>query len=387
MSAILPKRASVVVIGGGIHGLACAFNLTQHGVRDVLVLDAGYWQGGASGRNGSLIRGGFGSPEWTAFFSYSNRCWTELSRTLGHNIMFSKRGYTMIAHTDKTAAMFERAVGVHRHHGLRSRLLGQAGMKKVLPAIARQTIVEALHLDDGGIAPHHAVMKGYLATCQARGIGVHYRRKVTQIERSNGAVSAVLVGEDLVKADTVVIACGAHSPEVALLAGAPINGYGMRIEAMALEPIRPLIGPALAVIDRLCYLHQTPRGEVVGGVEVAERPRMSLSNDLPVMTATARAYIELFPQLANLRILRHWAGMLHITDDFGPLMGEHPALSGLWISAGWSYGWAGGPGAGSLMATAIATGTVDERMRPFAIDRFDRGKPVPDAAIVLAPHN
>lgn len=45
MSAILPKRASVVVIGGGIYGLACAFNLTQHGVRDVLVLDAGYWQG------------------------------------------------------------------------------------------------------------------------------------------------------------------------------------------------------------------------------------------------------------------------------------------------------------------------------------------------------
>ena len=383
---ILPKRASVAIIGGGIHGLACAFNLAQHGVRDILVLDAGYWQGGASGRNGSLIRGGFGSPEWTAFFTYSNQCWAELSRTLGHNIMFSQRGYTIIAHTDKTASMFERAVGVHRAHGLRSRLLGQAGMKKVLPAIARQTIAEALHLDDGGIAPHHAVMKGYLAACKARGIAVHYRTRVTQIERSNGAVRGVLVGEELVKADTVVIACGAHTPDVALLADAPINGYGMRIEAMALEPIRPLIGPALAIIDRLCYLHQTPRGEVVGGVEVPERPRMSLNTDLPVMTGTAKAYIELFPQLANLRSLRHWAGMLHITDDFGPLMGEHPALRGLWISAGWSYGWAGGPGAGSLMAKAIATGTIDERMRPFAIDRFDRGKPVHDAAIVLAPH-
>jgi sarcosine oxidase subunit beta len=114
---------------------------------------------------------------------------------------------------------------------------------------------------------------------------------------------------------------------------------------------------------------------------------MSLNTDLPVLTATAKAYIELFPQLANVRILRHWAGMLHITQDFGPLMGEHPALRGLWISAGWSYGWAGGPGAGSLMAKAIATGTIDERMRPFAVDRFDRGKPVPDAAIVLAPYS
>jgi sarcosine oxidase subunit beta len=387
MSAPLPKRASVIVVGGGIHGLACAFNLAQHKIRDVLVLDAGYWQGGASGRNGSLIRGGFGSPEWTAFFGYSNRCWEELSRTLGHNVMFSQRGYTMIAHTDKTAAMLERAVGVHRAHGLRSRLLGRGGIRQVLPAIARETITEALHLEDGGIAPHHAVMNGYLAACQTRGVEVRYRTKVTQIEHSNGAVSGVMVGDERVMADTVVIACGAHTPEVAALAGTTVDGYGMRIEAMALEPMRPLIGPAMAIIDKLCYLHQTPRGEVVGGVEVPERPRMSLNTDLPVLTATAKAYIELFPQLANVRILRHWAGMLHITQDFGPLMGEHPALKGLWISAGWSYGWAGGPGAGSLMAKAIATGTIDERMRPFAVDRFDRGKPVPDAAIVLAPYS
>jgi sarcosine oxidase subunit beta len=387
MSAALPKRVSVVVIGGGIHGLACAFNLAQHKVRDVLVLDAGYWQGGASGRNGSLIRGGFGSPEWTALFGYSNRCWIELSQTLGHNVMFSQRGYTIIAHTDKTASMFERAVQVHRDHGLRSRLLGQEGMKKVLPAIARETIAEALHLDDGGIAPHHAVMKAYLAACKARGVDVRYRHKVTQIERSNGAVSAVMVGDQRVMAEAVVIACGAHSPEMALLAGAPIDGYGMRIEAMALEPMRPLIGPAMAIIDKLCYLHQTPRGEVVGGVEVPERPRMSLNNDLPVLTATAKAYIELFPQLANVRILRHWAGMLHITQDFGPLLGQHPALKDLWITAGWSYGWAGGPGAGALLGRAIATGMIDERMKPFAVDRFDRGKPVHDAAIVLAPYS
>jgi sarcosine oxidase subunit beta len=387
MSKPLPRRASVVVIGGGIHGLACAFNLAQHKVRDVLVLDAGYWQGGASGRNGSLIRGGFGSPEWTAFFGYSNRCWAELSQTLGHNVMFSERGYTIVAHREETAAWFEHAVQVHRAHGLRSRLLGRRGLKRVLPAIAHETIAEALHLDDGGIAPHHAAMKAYRLACEARGVALHYRTPVTGIERSNGAVSAVMVGEERVTADAVVIACGAHTPELAALVGAPVDGYGMRIEAMALEPMRPLIGPALAVIDKLCYLHQTPRGEVVGGVEVPERPRMSLNNDLPVLTATAKAYIELFPQLANVRILRHWAGMLHITKDFGPLLGEHPALKGLWITAGWSYGWAGGPGAGSLMAKAIATGTIDERMRPFAVDRFDRGKPVPDAAIVLAPYS
>jgi sarcosine oxidase subunit beta len=309
----------------------------------------------------------------------------DLSKTLGHNVMFSKRGYTMIAHTPGTAEMFRRAIDVHQQFGVASRLLTATGLRKVLPAIAVEGIQSALHLEEGGIAPHHAVMKAYLAACRSAGVDVRYRTRVTRIERSNGAISGVFVGDERIKADTVLIAAGAYSSEVASLADVMLAGYGMRIEAMALEPIRPLIGPALAVIDRLCYLHQTPRGEVVGGVEVPERPRMSLNNDLPVLTATARTYIELFPQLANLRILRHWAGMLHITPDFAPMMGEHPEVRGLWISAGWSYGWAGGPGAGVLLAKAIATGEVDARIKPFSVDRFDRDRPVPDAAIVLAP--
>jgi sarcosine oxidase, subunit beta len=385
MSDALPKRAGVVIVGGGIQGLACAFNLARHGLRDVLVLDAGYWQGGASGRNGTLIRGGFASPEWTRLFAFSNRCWRELSRTLGHNVMFSRRGYAMIAETERTAAMFGKAREVHRECGVGSCLLGEADLRKLLPAIAHHRVVAALHLDEGGVAPHHAAMKAYLAACRERGVTVRYRTPVTNLERTNGRISAVHVGDERIDTGTVVIAAGPHNPELAAMAGAAIDGYAMRIEAMALEPIRPLIGPALALIDRLCYLHQTARGEVVGGTEVPERPRMSLNTDLPVMTATARVYLELFPQLAELRILRHWAGMLHITQDFGPLIGEHPALKNLWFSAGWSYGYAGAPGAGALLAKAIATGEIDDRIRPFALDRFDRGQPVHDAAIVLSP--
>jgi sarcosine oxidase subunit beta len=384
MSADLRARASVLILGGGIHGLATAFNLADMGLRDLLVLDAGYWQGGASGRNGGLIRGGFSTPEWTRLFAYSNRQWAGLSRRLGHNVMFSRRGYTMIAEAEKTADMFEIAAQVHKEHGVRSEILTDPAFARLLPALNRHTVRRALHLHDGGVAPHHAVMKGLLAACRERGVDVRYRTAVTGFERSNGRISAILVGDQRIAADTVLIAAGAHNVQVAELAGVKLAGFGMRIEAMALEPVRPLIGPALALIDRLVYLHQTARGEIVGGIDVPERPRMSLKADVPVMTGTAKVYLELLPQLANLRILRHWAGMLHITPDFGPLMGEHPELKGLWFSGGWSYGWAGGPGAGALMAKAIAKGEIDERMKPFALDRFDRGRPVHEAAVVLS---
>ena len=58
---LLPNRCTVLIVGGGIQGLSLAFSLAERGVKGILVLDAGYWQGGASGRNGTLIRGAFSS--------------------------------------------------------------------------------------------------------------------------------------------------------------------------------------------------------------------------------------------------------------------------------------------------------------------------------------
>lgn len=383
MIKALPRHASVVIIGGGIQGLSCAFNLALLGVRDVLVLDAGYWQGGASGRNGTLIRPGFGGHDWTRLFELSWREWITLSKKLGHNVMYTERGYTMVAETAPTASMLEGATEVHKQYGIKSEMLSSSQISKLLPAIDQQYVTAALHQPRAGMAPHHAVMKGYLHACEDRGVDVRYRTAVTGFELQNQSVLGVYVGEHFIRSETVVVAAGPQTPELAKLAGAAIDGYMMRIEAMALEPMRPLIGPALALIDSLAYFHQTGRGEIVGGTEVPERPQQTLRADVPVMSAIARVYARMFPQLAEVRILRQWAGMVHISSDFAPLLGQHPHVRDLWFSAGWSYGFAGGPGAGLVLAKAIAKGQVDAAMMPFGLDRFDRGKAIEEAGIVL----
>lgn len=383
-STQLPRQASVVIVGAGIQGLALAFNLAELKVNNILVLDAGYWQGGASGRNGTLIRGAFSSPEWTRFFAHSNRLWLGLSKRLGQNVMYSRRGYTMVGERETTAQLLQRTLQVHRDCGIDSEMLSPSRLRKVLPALAHERVSAALHLPDSGVAPHHAAMHAYLKACQARGVEVRYRTEVTAIDKRDGQVEGVWVGEHRIACDTLVLAGGAQSNTLANMAGVPLEGYPMRLEAMALEPTRALIGPAVALLDRLCYMHQTARGEVVGGAEVAERPQVSLGADVPVMAATAKAYAEMFPQLGAARILRQWAGLVHISKDFGPLLGAHPQLRGLHLSAGWCYGHAGAPAAGELLAKAIVNGVVDERMQPFAVDRFLRNRPVMEPGIVLS---
>lgn len=376
---------SVVIIGGGIQGLAIAFNLAQRGVRDVRVLDAGYFQSGASGRNGTLIRGGFGSQEWTGLFAHSNRLWAGLSATLGENVMFTPRGYLILAQKPETRARFDDMIEVHRRNGLDSRLLSPREVKELEPAIDETVILGAIHLAGGGAAPHHAAMKGYLAASRRLGVTVEYQHPVRAIERHGRRISTVVTPGERIACETVVIAGGAYSPAIGELAGADIPGFPVRIEAMALEPVRPVIRSAVALPDRLCYMHQTARGEIVGGAEVAEKPQVTLQTDLCALAATAAAYAEVFPALGALRILRHWAGMLHATPDWGPLLGPHPDIDNLWLSAGWSYGFAGAPAAGDLLAEAIVSGDIDPRMAPFAVDRFRRNQPVAEGAIVLAP--
>ncbi|WP_312378575.1 NAD(P)/FAD-dependent oxidoreductase [Pseudomonas oryzihabitans] len=381
---LLPDRCTVLIVGGGIQGLSLAFSLAERGVKGILVLDAGYWQGGASGRNGTLIRCAFSSVEWTRFFAYSSELWHGLSRRLGENVMYSRRGYSMVGERDSTAQLLDRTLQVHKECGINSHLLNPTQLRSVMPALAHERVSAALHLPDSGVAPHHAAMYAYRQACQRLGVQIHYRRRVDAIEYSAGRVSGARVGQEVILADTLVLASGADSNALAALAGVSLEGYPMRLEAMALEPTRPLIGPAVALLDRLCYMHQTARGEVVGGAEVAERPQDTLNADVPVMAATAKAYLEMFPQLGEARILRQWAGLVHISKDFGPLLGAHPSLAGLFISAGWCYGHAGAPAAGDLLAKAIVEGVVDERMRPFAVDRFDRGCPVTEPGIVLS---
>ena len=378
-------KAEIAIIGGGIQGLMLAFCLAERGQGGIVVLDAGYWQGGASGRNGTLVRPGFASREWTGLFNHSHRQWLGLSRRLGHNVMFSCRGYVVIAESERTAAACEQMLRTGREHGVDVRALPADEFRRRVPSLNHARVKSAIVFDAGGTAPHHATMKGLRAACQERGVVLRYQTQVTGVEREGDRIATLLLGEERLATNLTVIAAGTHSPNIARMAGLELEGRPWRLEACAIEPTRAAIGPALAMLDRTVYMHQTARGEIVGGCEVenAWTAGATLVCDLPVITHYARHLVEMIPSLAGQRILRQWAGHIHATADFAPLLGSHPDCRDLWVTAGWSYGIAGAAGAGDLLAKAIVTGEIDSRMAPFAVDRKRHGKLIEEGGLVI----
>ncbi len=380
----LPDKAEIVIVGGGIQGLLLAFNLAEAGMRDVVVLDAGYWQGGASGRNGTLVRGGFSSEEWIRFFQYSVEQWKGLSCRLGGNVMYTRRGYAIVAESETTQGVIETAHAAHKTLGVKSERLTRENIRRRLPALNMDRTRDVLFLSEGGTAPHHAAMAAAYSACLRFGVRVFYECPVIGFERAGRRIEGVRCGDHVIRASRTVICAGAQSTALAELAGVELDAEPLRIECMALEPARPIIGPAIALVDRLTYLHQTARGEVVGGAEIpGEKPSEGLESTEYVLPTYARHLVEMFPRLASLRVLRQWGGMIHPAPDGGPLLGPHPDADDLWFSAGWTYGIAGAPGAARLLSKALMSGDIDDRMTPFSVDRFRRGKPVWEASAVI----
>ncbi|MFZ0015624.1 MAG: FAD-dependent oxidoreductase, partial [Acidimicrobiia bacterium] len=94
---------------------------------------------------------------------------------------------------------------------------------------------------------------------------------------------------------------------------------------------------------------------------------------LEFTTGLASHVLELMPALANMRLLRQWAGLCDMTPDFGPIIGPTP-VEGFHVDVGWgTYGFKAGPVAGESVAEMIATGRPGELIEPFGLDRFERG--------------
>ena len=132
----LKPRYDVVVIGGGAHGLATAYYLAKtHGIRNVAVLEKSYIGSGAAGRNTTILRSNYKTPEGARFYDRSVKLYEGLSQDLNFNLLFSQCGHLTLAHTDRAMFVMANRAEVNRLNGIDSRLIGPDEVQKLAPAM------------------------------------------------------------------------------------------------------------------------------------------------------------------------------------------------------------------------------------------------------------
>jgi len=388
----LKRRYDVVIVGGGSHGLATAYYLAkEHGVRDVAVLERNYIGSGAAGRNTTIIRSNYRTPEGARFYQESVKLYERLASELDFNLLFSQQGHLTLAHTDRAMVTMTERAEVNQLLGIKSHVIGVDEIRALCPELdlsdhPRYPIMGALYHPRGGIIRHDAVVWGFARGADRGGVEIHPYTEVTGIRQEGGRVTGVQTTRGDVECDTVVSATAGWSTLTCGLAGVRLPITTHILQAYVTEPVKPFLDVVIVSSQLHVYVSQTDRGEFLIGSEIEPYTTYRGTGTFPFLETSARDVLELFPQLEQVHVLRAWTGLCDLSPDYSPILGRTD-VERFHVSAGWgTYGFKAAPIVGRTMAELVATGRTPDLIAPFALERFHTDTLVSELAAAAVSH-
>ena len=375
----LAPQYDVVIIGGGVQGLATAYYLAQMGAKNVAVLEKNYIGSGGSGRNTAILRSNYRTPEGIRFYDLSLKLYEGLSQELDFNVMFSQTGHLTLAHTDSGVAGLRLREENNRALGVNSLMVDPARIERLVPGLdvsaeARYPILGGLYHPPGGTIRHDAVIWGFARGADRLGVHVHPFTEVIGIITAGGKIAGVETTRGPITCPVVVNCTAGYAGVVSSLVGIELPITTCPLHALVTEPLKPFLGTVIVSATLHVYLSQTPRGELVIGSEVESYNSYSQRSTLSFLEMAAGHVLELFPQLSEVSVMRQWAGLCDVTPDYSPIISDVPGIEGFYVNVGWgTYGFKAAPAGGKLTAEMVATKRTPELLKPFSLSRFDEG--------------
>lgn len=387
----LKSSYDVVIIGGGAHGLATAYYLRQQGITNVAILEKSYIGSGAAGRNTTILRSNYKTPEGARFYDASVKLYEQLAKELNFNLLFSQCGHLTLAHTDRAMFVMNNRAEVNQLEGIDTSVVGPEEVKRLCPAIhvgddAVHPIMGALYHPPGGIIRHDAVVWGFARGADRGGAEIHPYTEVTGIDVDDGRVTGVRTTRGNISAGTVINCTAGWSTLLCDMAGVRLPITTHILQACVTEPVKPLLDVVIVSSQMHVYISQSDRGEFVMGSEIEPWTTYRTKNTLNFLQDLTRHTLELFPQLEHARLLRAWAGLCDLSPDYSPILGVTD-VEGFHVSAGWgTYGFKAAPIVGQQLAELVATGKTPELIAPFALERFYSDRLVSELAAAAVSH-
>src|SRR5579863_1072478 len=372
-----PPRASAVIVGAGIVGNSLVHHLALLGWRDLVLVDKGPMPnpGGSTGHASNFIF----PIEYSKMMMELTRDSTEQYQELG---VFTQSGGIEVARTAERMAELRRRCSAARAWGIPAELLTPEGVQKLVPYLDPSVILGGGHFPTVGVVD--SLRAGTLMREQAQAAGALTVLAGTEVlgidttdTGSRPQVRAVRTTAGEIETGICVICCGVWSPRIARMAGARLALTPIVHQMISVGPIALFAGtageisyPIVRDVDTNMYERQHGGDMEVGSY--AHRPMIVSPDDIPSneeaalspteMPFTADDFdpqlaqaLELMPELlgderAGIRYAIN--GLISMTPDGHPLLGEMPEVKGLWsAAASWIKE---GPGCGRVVAELMS---------------------------------
>ena len=373
------KKYDVIVIGGGGHGLATAYYLaSQHGIRNVAVLEKNWIGGGNTGRNTTIVRSNYLWDESAHLYEKSLKLWEGLSQELNYNVMFSQRGVMNLGHTLQDMRDIERRSNANYLNGIDSEVLSPEQIRQIVPIMntspnARYPVLGASFQRRGGVARHDAVAWGFARAADREGVDILQNCEVTGILRERGVVSGVETSRGRIRATKVGVVTAGHSSVIGSMAGLRLPIESHPLQALVSEPLKPVLHTVVMSNAVHGYISQSDKGELVIGAGVDSYVGYGQRGSFSIIEGNIAAIVELFPVFSRVRMLRQWGGIVDVCPDACPIIGKTP-IQGLYFNCGWGTGgFKATPGSGWVFAHTIARDEPHSLNAAFTRERFQTG--------------
>jgi glycine cleavage system aminomethyltransferase T/glycine/D-amino acid oxidase-like deaminating enzyme len=386
----LPSHARVVVIGCGIVGNSVAYHLGRLGWRDILLLDKGPLPnpGGSTGHASNFIYLVDHSKEMTALTVDSVNQYRDLG-------VFTQSGGIEVARTKERMQELTRRMASARSWGIDPvSLVSPAEVKRLVPYIDESIILGGFYTPGVGVVDSLRAGTMMRERGQAAGaLTVSAKTEVLGIDVDHGRVRRVRTTSGDVEAETIVITCGVWSPRIARMAGAHIPLTPAVHQMIDVGPVPRFAGaksdiehPIVRDMDTNMYERQAGGDLEIGSY--AHRPILYEPEDIPPIEKAALSptefpftqadfevqmqhALELMPEIVGdekVGVKYAINGILSLTPDGMPVLGESPDVNGLWAAAAvWVKE---GPGTGKAIAEWMVHGESEIDLHSSDIARF-----------------
>ncbi len=371
----LPSSQSIVIIGAGIVGNSVAYHLTRLGETDITLIDKGPLPnpGGSTGHASNFIFPVDHSKEMTSLTLESMRQYKELD-------VYLECGGIEVARTGERMQELSRRMVSAKTWGIEpASLLTPAEIKELVPFIDEQLLLGGFYTPGAGVVDSLRAATIMRERAQEAGMTISANTEVLGLDVEHGCIKRVRTDRGDIEADRVVIACGCWSPRIAGMAGAKIPLTPAVHQMIDIGPAPRFADPKTLVdfpivrdMDTNMYERQDGTGLEIGSY--AHRPILMDPDDIPSIEESALSptelpftqadfelqmehALELMPEIVgDESVGQRYAinGLLSVTHDGMPLIGETPEVKGLWSAAAiWIKE---GPGSGKTVAELMVHG-------------------------------
>jgi sarcosine oxidase, subunit beta len=356
----LPRRAEVVVVGGGVMGVSVAYHLAARGLRDVLVLErADLFGQGATGKCAGGIRHQFASETNVRLSIESIRMLEQFEADLGQPLGIRQCGYLFLLTRAEDVKAFERNVALQHRLGVMTEWLSPHEIQRRLPQLRTGDVLAATYYARDGLADPGGVVAGYVSAARRLGATLLTGVEVRGVQLTGQRVRALETSAGPVQTELLVNAAGPFAADVGRMLGVDIPIWPLRRQMLVTTPMSEVPADFPFVIDFATglYFHREGPGILTGMANPAQPPGYDESVDLAWEQVHLQAAVQRFPALLNAGLAHHWAGLYEMTPDAHPVIGRLDPLDNAYVVAGFSgHGFMHGPIAGKLLAEVILDG-------------------------------